>query len=259
MRIKLTDIPCFYINMDKDIERAQNTERLLKELGFKDITRVSAVLGDPGNDSIHAQGCAKSHLKAFQLAEDRLGPGVPFIIFEDDIDIKVFQDEIDIPDNTDVLYLGNAMVYADVQFAELGDMYSEVTNEKVRQTKQFPWIYRIKDVLTSHAILYITQRYIDLLKKHTMSGLNNPSRLVPIDVTMAKLQFDVNCYTTNEPIFWQNTQDRLINQVTTVFPMSEHENVRKHYPHNYEEVVTMAQFQVKAAIDFKKTHYPNLK
>ena len=43
MKLKLTDLPVVYINLDEQTDRKQTLEENLKGLGFKNIIRVSAV------------------------------------------------------------------------------------------------------------------------------------------------------------------------------------------------------------------------
>jgi hypothetical protein len=41
MKINLLDIPVFYINMEKDVEKRENLESSLKKLGFKNVQRIN--------------------------------------------------------------------------------------------------------------------------------------------------------------------------------------------------------------------------
>ena len=41
MKLKLTDLPVVYINLDEQTDRKQTLEENLKGLGFKNIIRVS--------------------------------------------------------------------------------------------------------------------------------------------------------------------------------------------------------------------------
>ena len=55
MKLKLTDIPVVYINLDDQPERKELLEKNLKDLGFKNIIRVSGF-----KDPIGKRGCAYS-------------------------------------------------------------------------------------------------------------------------------------------------------------------------------------------------------
>ena len=95
MKLKLTDLPVVYINLDEQIDRKETLEQNLKDIGFKNIIRVSG-FKDPNAN----RGCAYSHA----LALEEIDP--PFILLEDDSVPLNFIDEIEIPDETDALYLG---------------------------------------------------------------------------------------------------------------------------------------------------------
>ena len=41
MKLKLTDLPVVYINLDEQVDRKDNSGKNLKDLGFKNIIRVS--------------------------------------------------------------------------------------------------------------------------------------------------------------------------------------------------------------------------
>jgi len=236
MKIKLTDIPCFYINMDKSPKRSENTRRILETLGFKSITRISGVEADNP-----AYGCAMSHLSILENA-----PGYPFIIFEDDIDTKNFMEEIDIPDNADALYLGNHMHNANSIYADVGDMYTMLTNKRyppLEDVRSFDQIYRVRDMLATHAILYISKDFVASAAKLIKSGLH-ASRVVPLDVTLAKMQFHNNVYVVKDPMFWQNDPRAMVSKITTIFPTYEIKNILQHYPNNYEFITFLAQQEI---------------
>ena len=43
MKLDLREVPFYYINLDDAVERRNNTESQLKELGINNITRVPAI------------------------------------------------------------------------------------------------------------------------------------------------------------------------------------------------------------------------
>jgi hypothetical protein len=48
MKLNLLDLPVYYINLDEETEKKKRTETLLGELGFKDVTRLSAIRHEAG-------------------------------------------------------------------------------------------------------------------------------------------------------------------------------------------------------------------
>ena len=90
MKLKLTDLPVVYINLDEQVDRKEKLEENLNELGFKNIIRISGYKDPDPN-----RGCAYSHA----LGLEEVDP--PFILLEDDCMPLNFIDEIEIPDETD--------------------------------------------------------------------------------------------------------------------------------------------------------------
>ena len=86
MKLKLTDIPVVYTNHDDQPERKELLEKNLKDLGFKNIIRVSGF-----KDPIGKRGCAYSHA----VALEEIDP--PFILLEDDCLPLNFVDDIITP------------------------------------------------------------------------------------------------------------------------------------------------------------------
>jgi hypothetical protein len=92
MKIDLTDIPVYYINLDDQEEKRKNTETMLKQMGFKFVERFSAIRHEAGR----IIGCARSHYEILKSHKP------PFIIIEDDCSLnKEFDKNIEIPDNVD--------------------------------------------------------------------------------------------------------------------------------------------------------------
>ena len=78
MKLNLTDIPVYYINLDDQEEKRKRTETMLKQIGFKFVERFSAIKHEAGR----IIGCARSHYEILNRAE------VPFIILEDDCSLN---------------------------------------------------------------------------------------------------------------------------------------------------------------------------
>ena len=88
MKLDLREVPFYYINLDDAVERRENTESQLKELGINNITRVPAI-----RHSYGAAGTPRSMQKALELAQN----GEPFVLMEDDVAVKRFDPIIEIP------------------------------------------------------------------------------------------------------------------------------------------------------------------
>jgi hypothetical protein len=169
--------------MAKDIHKKEYIEQQLKEKGFKKIQRIDAV-EDKKNGKV---GLSKSQLKALSQLQ------APFIVLEDDADPVNFEPLIDVPDDAHALYLGNS---------QWGYMQSHAGFYlKYKPVKDMPHLIRIYNMLSSHAILYLDQEYVEICKKTTKYCAEEYP--MPMDVPFAMIQRFFNIYCLNKPMFIQ--------------------------------------------------------
>lgn len=185
MKLKLTDIPVVYINLDEQQDRKENLEKSLNELGFKNIIRVSAF-----KDHIGKRGCAYSHAIALEEIEP------PFILLEDDCVPLNFVDEIEIPDDADAVYLGvsnwgrmNSHSGPCVQWKKVYNHYG---------------ILKIYNMLSAHAILYINPDYVDICKRIAYHGYLISDHH---DIGFADIQKYYDVYAFDNPMFYQTSSN----------------------------------------------------
>lgn len=133
--------------MEKDVEKRQDIKLLLEEKGFKDIRRVR---GTPNKNK--KVGVAHAH-KAALLAGLRTNG--PFIVLEDDILEHKFKKEIQIPDNTDAYYLGVS------KWGLQSGKGTQIISVERHDVNSF----RLYNMLSAHAILYINLDYVKFLLK----------------------------------------------------------------------------------------------
>lgn len=199
MKLKLTDIPVVYINLDEQERRRENIEKSLNDLGFKNIIRVSAL-----KEHIGKRGCAYSHAVALEEIEP------PFIVLEDDCVPLNFIDEIEIPDDADAVYLGisswgrmNSHSGPCVQYGDVED---------------HPDLLRVYNMLGAHAILYINPDYVDLCKRIAYHGYLISDHH---DIGFADVQKYYDVYAFDSPMFYQTssngTNDKLSNYQSVEF------------------------------------------
>lgn len=189
MKINILDIPVFYINMKKDVEKNNNMSQMLKDLGFKNVTRIEAV----EDKTSGRRGLSKSQYMALSKVP------APFIILEDDCHPKGFSSEIEVPDDADAVYLGNSAWGLIGSYTGLLLKYKKVAD--------FPGVFRIFNMLSSHAILYLTDEYVSVCKRTTNYCANVSKEPVPMDVPFAEIQKYFNIYTINRPLFIQKDYD----------------------------------------------------
>lgn len=187
MKINLLDIPVFYINMKKDVDKKKHIEKQLKDVGFKNVTRIDAV-EDKKNGKV---GLSKSQHKALSQIP------APFIILEDDADPKQFKSVIEFPDDADAVYLGNSNW--GFQSGHAGFYL------KYERAPGYGNIFRIYNMLSSHAILYLSDEYVSMCKRTTKYCAEKYA--LPMDVPFAMIQRFFNVYALNEPAFIQKNYE----------------------------------------------------
>lgn len=182
MNISLIDIPVFYINLDEQEEKRKTTETVLKQLGFKSVTRFPAIKHETGR----IIGCARSHYEILRTQKP------PFIILEDDCALnREFINSLEIPDDADALYLG---------ISHWG-RYLNHSGPYVHTTSVNDDLVRVYNMLATHAILYLTESYVDICKRvahHFGYEVENH-----LDIGFAEIHKLYNVYALNEPLFRQ--------------------------------------------------------
>ena len=157
MLIDLLEIDFFYINLDEDKERNLKVTGLLSNLGIKEerIKRISAIRAEGIPQDGVFRGCFLSQLKA--LKEGR-SANKPFVILEDDVCLNLFFETIEVPDDSQCVYLGisswSLLPSKDSNLAKLGGTIVDNFNSKIT---------RIFNMLSSHSIMYIDMNYVDKL------------------------------------------------------------------------------------------------
>lgn len=202
MNLDLREVPFYYINLEDAVERRNKVEADLQSLGIKSINRVDAIRHSNG-----AAGTPRSMLKALELAHN----GDPFVLVEDDISIKRWDPIIEFPDDADAFYLG---------ISGWGRMNSH-SGPFVQWDKVSDEILRVYNMLSGHAILYISDRYIDLAKRICYNaGYNIEDH---VDIGFAEVQRWHNIYAFDDPYFYQTSSDG--NQAVTYQKLSDQQSL----------------------------------
>lgn len=146
-KIDLLNIPVFYINLDSDRVQRERLEAMLAARGFTDVRRVR---GTPNKRK--KVGVANAHKRALIAG---LETGGPFIILEDDVVEKNFKNFVEIPDNSDAYYLG---------ISKWGLGYGK-GQQTISLERYSPNVFRLYNMLSAHAILYLNMEYVKFLLK----------------------------------------------------------------------------------------------
>jgi hypothetical protein len=171
MKINLKDLKIAYIIIPIYPNRNQTMINMLEHYGLNYYRVEGSMLEN--HDPI-----AKSHLIALESGPD--------IILEDDCLPFDYREEIDIPDDSDVVFLGISSGTTQNYIPK----YEKISND----------IYKLNDMTTVHAILYVTEAGRQWLR----NAYKITARVKPrFDRTTAILMPTINAYGLNSPIWYQ--------------------------------------------------------
>ena len=201
MNLDLREIPFYYINLDDAIERRTRTENHLKALGIKSINRIPAVRHSNG-----FAGCARTVSDFLhQITEG------PFVLIEDDIEVKQWDPIIEVPDDADALYLG---------ISGWGRMNGH-SGPFVQWEQVDGNLLRVYNMLSGHAIVYLSGEWVEMARRcchHAGYVIESY-----YDVQIAEVQRFFNVYALDDPYFYQTSSDG--NQKVTYEKLSTQQSL----------------------------------
>jgi peptidoglycan/xylan/chitin deacetylase (PgdA/CDA1 family) len=178
MKINLKDLEIVYINLSTYVNRNQSMLNMFDHYGMS-ASRVEGVGHEmhKGYDLV-----ADAHLKALNYSSaERV------LILEDDCIPHDYREEFEVPDDADIVYLG-------------------MHGHKHHRERVSPEVWKISEMLASHAILYLTPDGKNILRQaHELTR----EKKYPFDVSLARLQKTVNTYALNSPIWYQKDYPEL--------------------------------------------------
>lgn len=181
MKINLLDIPVGYINLERDKDRNVSVRIQLQTLGFQDVTRYPGEFNTNG-----PAGLAAAAARALDTIS------APYLLLEDDVVANEFKEILDIPDDADGIYLGTS------NWALQGN---KTTHYLKYKKTEFPGIFKISNMLSAHAILYISDAFLQANLDACIRSQHPPFE--PIDVQFARNQKSFNIYCVDVPFFVQ--------------------------------------------------------
>lgn len=188
MKIDVREVKTFYINLDKDKDKRIKVEEEIKKFGIKDFTRTSGV-DMPGNKE---SGCAASHYNILSMSS------TPTIILEDDCAIYKNNPIIHVPDDADAVYLGLS------RWGFKGNI-SKINNYSYRPSLKYKDIFKIDGMLATHAILYLSEEYVNVSKKVAKHCADNS---IHVDIGFTEIHKEYNVYAVGRPLFYQSTNEK---------------------------------------------------
>lgn len=185
MIVKLKEIQVIYIcpdHNDKYHKRKLHMDNLLNKLQFKNI--------------IHYKSGTEKYPICLNNATidifSKYKP--PFLLLEDDIQpTQDIPDYLEIPDNTDAFYLGlsGRRAHAFYNYDEGDSKFEHIKNE----------LFKVKNMLGGHAILYLTPNYICNLRNQLITKPDYYN-----DVIMGQIQNKYNIYCNRKSYFYQSAE-----------------------------------------------------
>lgn len=212
MELDLFEINYYFINLEEHTDRKNSILKKLLSLGIADsrIERIEGVKAEGIPQDNVFRGCFISQLNALKIGRSK---GTPFIILEDDVEINSFKRIIEIPNNSQCVYLGlsswgfSPSIYSNLSSLN-GIKFNNINTE----------ISRVYNMLSSHSILYIDMNYVDnliieleknlegkeIISEKEKTGLKYfGGNFLPCDVIMANQQSKGEVYALRNPIFYQ--------------------------------------------------------
>lgn len=131
-------------------------------------------------------------------------PDEPILLLEDDVDIEDWvspNTEIIVPEGTDAIYLGLSKC-AGSQTRNLHDGPSQFF--KKDDSSQIPSsLVRVKNMLSVHAVFYISSTYKQAIVKLLSKSLSESDVPYYNDVLISRIQKDYQIYAMKTPPFYQ--------------------------------------------------------
>jgi len=191
VKIDIRKIPVYWITVEPAKERHLRMESLFSILGFENTIRIDGKMMDKSNKSFMEIQKEKGHLVAESHAEALSNEG-PLLILEDDVWYTPnFHPMVEVPDETDAVYLGTS-VWGMVNGVSTGGgtTFDVIDSDFVKPM----------NMLGVHSVLYLSEEY----KKKTienMLGAKDKGFIMDEPVAMDMKNHNILCY--SHPRFYQ--------------------------------------------------------
>jgi len=173
------------INLDSSTDRLNFSTQILNKLQIP-FNRFSAIKHDIG-----ILGCGLSHYDLLSTIKPNT------LILEDDIEsTEFFSLNLSVPKEADAIYLGISD-HGYIRNQRMGYRGTVLASQYNKNYK------RVFNMCSTHAILYLSQKYINAAKDIVFECLQ---KSIPFDLGLAAIHKDYNILTPNDPMFYQIEQ-----------------------------------------------------
>lgn len=193
--LKLKTLKYYYLTIPQNKNRIENIEKTFKDL---DLAKIYSVVS---NNLSKFQSGASGFLKMIDIAvkDQNENKFVPFGLLEDDVSkYREFPDNIEIPNNTDILYIGTSTYGYNhsIKWGSNFNVYTESINDRTD-------IYKINNMLSTHGFIIISKRGLEYCKKCMNISIQ---KNIPYDNYFAGLQSHYNVYCLKTPLVYQDAK-----------------------------------------------------
>lgn len=187
MHIFLDNMKYYFLTCNNEIRK----QHMLNEFKDYDITEVNPVI-DPSKNKSGATGFSRI-LDLATLNQDRSKPFQPFVIFEDDVKkYREFPKIMEIPDDTDILYVGLSSCGMNHDHWTSHVCFTNVTNNNE--------VIKIYNMLSLHGIIICSPRGLLAIQKCMLEGYFKD---IIWDIFTAQIQPFYNVYALKNPLVYQ--------------------------------------------------------
>jgi hypothetical protein len=190
LNINLLEIPCYVITVNP--RREAFVKGQLARVGITP-TFVQGVKCQPG-----IVGCGLSHLR---ILREKHKP--PFLVLEDDVAVtEDFRPIIELPNPSEEPCPGR--VYLGISTWGIRPTeYARGINHAARVTRVNDEWLEVHNMLSGHAILYVSWSYVGILTEMVTDKLTHG---IPFDIAFAEYQGRGAAWTPNRPFFYQSAE-----------------------------------------------------
>ena len=196
MRISLSDIPIICLTCE-DEQQPNKRQHIQDQCN---PTFVMPILGIQKNKS-GASGFFRMIEQGLRMQSPNT-PFRPFLLLEDDVTFtkssekpKERLETVDIPDNTDILYVGLSVCSMNAYMFHYANYYESVT--------EYPEVVRVKHMLASHGIMVCSALGASVLQRTMLETFLSDRAW---DIPMAYIQPFYNVYALRRPWVYQDSK-----------------------------------------------------
>lgn len=188
MILKTSNIKFYYLTKTEDSENSKHVESILKDYQCKKVLPFEIGISKEKSGSIgHAR-----MIEAGLRDQDNRQAFQPFVILEDDISFfRKMPEEIDVPNDADLFYLGLSQLAMNG-----GEAIDDISAREVDENT-----YQIFNMLSGHSIMICSALGAAAYQKAMIDGFYQDKIW---DVFAAEMQVNYNVYALKKPIFLQD-------------------------------------------------------